>query len=87
MPIFLALSTIYSILPSLPIYTFTKDFGLKIGLLQKLFFDIEIHYFIGNSRNYRSLMELTKNQTLLKFFSSRCRYQYCKEVLGLRRDL
>jgi len=60
MPIFLPLSTIYSILPSLPIYTFTEVFGVKMGLLEKLFFDIEIPYFIGNSRNYRNLMELTK---------------------------
>ena len=47
-PAFLPLYTIYSILPSLPIYTFADDFRVKMGLLEKLIFNIEITYFIGN---------------------------------------
>ena len=81
------LYTIYGILPGLPIYTFNCDFGAKMGLFLKLVFNIDISYFIGNPRKCRNVIELSKKQTLLKFFNSRCRYQYCNDVLGLRRDL
>jgi hypothetical protein len=66
-------NTIYGILPNFPRQTFMIVSGVKIGLLQELFFNIVKLVFAVNQYNFRLSQKLAKYQTFLKFSDYYCR--------------